>query len=384
MILNTVRWAVSARGLRYLFPTLPDYLYSRPLTAPIKLPFDAHHDVPPRLAPPSLTSVVDPEWDVPVYNLHGHSLPCHNSAPLSSVHSSHLRVAPTPVLVRRDALLPPDLLARISPYTREERRPSVAVFSPRDAAEWDILWVELPGCRILVPYAVPEVWVDVVDGVLCGEIGVDELERAEPQLYGILRSLWVLASPGEVVAATEVWNATLQEAAEHFAVHGWVLLERIFPPEVFAAIRAHCRAFGNTRSVAYAENGVSRFRWSEPVATYFNNQVTHIVSRIVREALVPTRPITHWYFAGSGLDLHFDGMPYAYSMSINVDETRDPEVPSFAFSVISRHLSTPLIDFELPLGGAIIFQGSVLPHYRDIHYLQSQTSMSFSFDRIAF
>ena len=383
MVINTVRWAVSARCLQYLFPTPPPDPTSRPPTPPIGLPFSPQESPPPRLAPPPLTAVVDPEWDVPVYNLHGHSLPCHNSA-LDSVDPSHLRVAPTPVLVRKNAPTPPPLLARISPYSRDDRRRSVAVFGPRDAAEWDILWVELPGSRILVPYAVPEVWVDIVDAVLCGEIGLHDLSVTEPQLYGILRSLWVLASPGEVVAATELWNATLQNAADHFARHKWVLLERIFPPEVFAAIRAHCRALGRTRSVFLAENGVSKFRWSEPVATYFNNQVTHIVSQIVREALVPTRPITHWYETPSGLGLHFDGMPYAYSMSINVDETKDPDAPSCTFSVISHSLSTPLIDFELPLGGAIIFQGSVLPHYRDIHYVQTQTSMSFSFDRIAF
>lgn len=58
--------------------------------------------------------------------------------------------------------------------------------------------------------------------------------------------------------------------------------------------------------------------------------------------------------------------------------------PAWPISVVTAKFGQPIRDVSLPLGTAILFVGSCVPHWRDRLFDRSLTSMSLSFDRVAF
>ena len=52
--------------------------------------------------------------------------------------------------------------------------------------------------------------------------------------------------------------------------------------------------------------------------------------------------------------------------------------------MVTAKFGQPIRDVSLPLGTAILFVGSCVPHWRDRLFDRSLTSMSLSFDRVAF
>ncbi|KNC50080.1 uncharacterized protein AMSG_11912 [Thecamonas trahens ATCC 50062] len=396
VVANTLRWACSVRGLRFMAATWglvdDEALAAAAVPLPARAPVpDLPIWIPLMYEHATLRSVAEPD-SVPAVASHGLlGARAYARAPDGGADAPEtvaaLRLAPMAALTLRGEKVGRGVMRSARPFDGMYDGRAVAVFRNTDAYHFSALWTELPGCGLFLPWAVDEAWEAPLAAVLAGDMSPAELQEADPVLYTALRRRWVLATPAEWVAAAEHWEAIVDEARAQFAATGWVLLEGLLPAEHFAAVRLHCRMlFENGASLFRAENGHSKFRWTEPVATYLNNQLTPLVARIVGEPLVPARPITHWYLPRSSLLFHIDGMPYTYSMSLNVDEVRDADahVPSFSFSVITNSLAAPVADFELPLGVAILFKGSTLPHYRDVQYSQTQTSMSWSFDRVAF
>jgi len=263
-----------------------------------------------------------------------------------------LVVNPTLQLFGRDGF-PESMRGRLHPKNR---------FNPDRS--W--LWVdtgELSGPSI---YSYSTAVADVVDGLNPGEPPPSSLD---PEFRQNLFEAGVIVSSSAMARRREARHAQTAAAGPLLRQRGFLVLPQLVPPMQLAAVRRYYReliAEGFLPEGDNKDRPNRDYSGRDPIAHFYHQQLADLTAGIAGEPLQPSFCYFASYRAGSVLPAHLDRPQCEYAISIQLDFSPDPETVS-PWALYAEPLDgSPAEPIELPLGGALLYFGCRVRHYREV------------------
>jgi hypothetical protein len=147
------------------------------------------------------------------------------------------------------------------------------------------------------------------------------------------------------------------------------VLTQLVPPLQLAAVRRYYRELIGEGFLPAGDNKDRPNRdysGRDPVAYFYHQQFADLTAGIAGEPLQPSFCYFASYRAGSVLPAHRDRPQCEYAISIQLDFSPDPETVS-PWALYAEPLDgSPAEPIELPLGGALVYFGCRVQHYREV------------------
>jgi hypothetical protein len=225
-------------------------------------------------------------------------------------------------------------------------------------------WVRHPGHGAMLPYLLDRDAVLAVEAAAAGRLGkhaLGELQRWQLMAAGIL----TLA--GSERDEQVRWSEGVARARDEYAQRGFTTMPSVLEPLHVGGLRRYYRTLvrhAGTNGVHLGDKQTAgRFvAYNEPVARFFQHQLTDAVSQVVGQAVKPSFCFSACYVQGPGLPLHVDRLQCQYTLSLLVDMWPEP------FTTASWPLVlTPgpnRIAIRQALGDGVLFKGREIPHGR--------------------
>ncbi len=119
---------------------------------------------------------------------------------------------------------------------------------------------------------------------------------------------------------------------------------------------------------------------NEPVARFFHNQLTSMLSGLAGKRLKPSYVYLASYLSGAELKKHTDREQCDYSITLCLDYSPEPALASpWPIRLQTRHGTVTIYQ---ALGDGLAYRGAQLPHYRGV-LGEGQTSTSIFFHYVA-
>jgi hypothetical protein len=225
-----------------------------------------------------------------------------------------------------------------------------------DRCAW--AFVDQPDAPVASAISVPERDRPLFRALRPGEReppGLDASRRAALVHAGILQG----RAEGERRAAA--WALAKREQAAAFASDRHVVLPGLVHPVQLAALRRYYRALVADGWVRFGDTQEpNRYRdHDEPLARFFHHRLAAHVSELAGEPVRPSYAYFVSYQTGAKLAAHRDRAQCAFSISLLLDYTPEPEGPSpWPLWLEGRAIA-------LGLGDALLYRGTELRHWRD-------------------
>lgn len=192
----------------------------------------------------------------------------------------------------------------------------------------------------------------------------------------ISRHLWQALKDTQVLVASNYWATEKQfweeqriRSRRELSTQGYTVLKGLIPPAQLAAFAAHNRRIWRKMGgeSINEEMEMQKCQWNdEPVARYYNHQLTEFISEFVGEPLLhPGLALTLWIMKGDGFPMHTDSVPpFDLTLDLVVDHMGTCHRPVTFVRPYSNYL--PCVQektLSLEVGEAVLFRGSEMVHY---------------------
>jgi len=163
------------------------------------------------------------------------------------------------------------------------------------------------------------------------------------------------------------WLQQIERCRAEFHRGGTTVVRDLLPKSAFHALRTFYRrihgVFGGFE--ASKKKNMQKYNWNdEPVARFYNVQITHIISLITQEPLTSAGlALSIWVMKGDGFPLHTDSSPpFDVTLDIVVDHGGSEDRPI----TLLRPKGKFVVEEEthaLHLGDAVLFKGAEMTHF---------------------
>jgi hypothetical protein len=267
-----------------------------------------------------------------------------------STHTSHPRTSPT---LRRFAPSgpPPEMRGRLS-----LRNP----FDP------DKSWIMVDDDPLAAPrlYSYSEATAAEIGRLEAGSAVPDSVP---PRLRRQLFDAGVIESPPTREGEHDLRLRDAAESHRQLRERRFVFLPGLVPPRQVAAARRYYRELIAEGFLPFGDaSWPDRYFGSrEPLAYFFHQQLTAVVSRVAREPVKPSFCYFTSYRSGAELPPHTDREQCEYSLSILIDHSPEPA----DVSPWPLYLKPPGASSATPLaaglGDGVLYYGREVTHYRE-------------------
>lgn len=254
-------------------------------------------------------------------------------------------------------------------------------FSP----EFPIAWVKLPVTEIEIGYWLRNEFVEIAQKFTAGKKLAFEIDEN-------LLSKFIQAG---ILINTDSWRKKeieikqqLEKARQTFQTEKYVVVENILPSYYMRAMKAFFREYVSNGFMPFNDTQVERrfYEHNLPLARFFHQNFTKLVSIIVGEEVMPSYVYSASYIEEAALDPHIDRPQCEYSISFQVDYQPEPENDLSPWGLYVSPLeladrqyssSFPWEDYpeddpesrkckkvQLKSGDGLFYKGSELVHYR--------------------
>ncbi len=262
---------------------------------------------------------------------------------------------------------------RVLPYdppAQLEHRPWMIEAISRQG---EILWLEDPATRGLLPFWVGPAMSEVLDRLNGGSQAVDQLPD---------RTRLALAWAGVLVQAENTHPDgrvdPIQHCSAHFQSRGYSAVAGLIHPFHLSAMRSYYRRRIRRGDFTLGDSQSSRryVAHDEPLASFFHHQLTNRVSELAGELLKPSYCYFGSYQSGADLEKHVDREQCAVSVTFCLDYSPEPECET-AWPIHLYPKSGKTTVYQA-LGDGLLYRGCELPHSRD-QIPEGHTSTSIFF-----
>jgi hypothetical protein len=196
----------------------------------------------------------------------------------------------------------------------------------------------------------------------------------------VLRAACILIDPDEQEATRTKLAADWAHRASEYAARGYAALDELLHPFHLGALRRYFRQ--RVRAGAFSMGDqTSKLRFvahNEPIARFFHELLTPVVSAIAGEPLKPSYVYFSAYCGGATLRRHIDRPQCAHSVTFLLDYTPEPELKSSWPLLL--HPPDGRVAIHQAIGEGLMYRGPVIPHERDaLDENASSTSIFFHY-----
>jgi hypothetical protein len=174
----------------------------------------------------------------------------------------------------------------------------------------------------------------------------------------------ILTTAESEASAEAAWAESAREGRERFARDRFLPLADLVHPYHLGELRRYYRRLIRRGNLPLGDSQ-SPFRYiahNEPVARFFHQQLTKVVSAMAGEELQPSYVYFASYTGGAELERHTDRAQCEVSLSLCLDYAPDPdEATPWPLMVDTAHGT---VTVRQALGDALLYRGCELPHYR--------------------
>ena len=181
-----------------------------------------------------------------------------------------------------------------------------------------------------------------------------------------LRKAGVLVSATEIAEQQEDRGRQLEHARHQLGAARYTVLRHVLRPLQLGALRRYYRELIAEGFLQFGdEEWPNRFFTPhDPVAHFFHQQFTDLVSQVAGERVRPTFLYFASYHPGSDLPPHRDREQCEYSMSVLLDHSPEPD----DIAPWPIYVRPPGEDIGVPIGlgigDALLYRGREVVHYR--------------------
>jgi hypothetical protein len=189
-----------------------------------------------------------------------------------------------------------------------------------------------------------------------------------PELRQNLFAAGVIGSSAAMARRREARSAQAATLGLLLRQRGYIVLPQLIPPLQVAATRRYYRELIDEGFLSPGDKDRPDRDSSgrDSVAHFYHHQLTDLVAEILAEPVKASFCFFAAYHRGSQLKPHRDRPQCEYAVSIQLDFSPDPESAS-PWALHAEPLDgSPAEPIELPLGGALMYLGCRVRHYRDV------------------
>ncbi|HTS08872.1 MAG TPA: hypothetical protein VMP68_25100 [Candidatus Eisenbacteria bacterium] len=175
---------------------------------------------------------------------------------------------------------------------------------------------------------------------------------------------------------------TVSNFSALFQSEGYAPLPSLLHPFHVAALRRYYRSLIRSGQIHLgdAQSALRYVVHNEPVARFFHQQLTGMISNVAGEPLKPSYVYLASYLAGAELEKHTDREQCEFSITMCLDFSPEPDLATPW--PICLQTSTGTVAVHQALGDGLAYRGTRLPHFR--HPLGTgRTSTSIFFHYVA-
>ncbi len=242
-------------------------------------------------------------------------------------------------------------------------------FRDRFLTDYPLFWIEDAGTNVLYPYWVRRNQSWLFMGLKAGR---KPPESITPDLETQLKAADILVTTAAFARRHAEGEKMVNRVAKEIASKRFCSLSSLIHPVQIAALARYYRALIGSGQWKLGDGQVERRHgWhNEPIARYFQFQLTNLVSRIVGEQVKPTYAYSSAYRGGASLRAHLDRRQCEFTMSLLIDETVEAEPWPLWFQTAAGEASV-----TLTCGDAVLFRGCELPHWREAASMEQYATM---------
>jgi len=158
-----------------------------------------------------------------------------------------------------------------------------------------------------------------------------------------------------------------EAARRQLAEQRYTMLRRLIPPLQLAAARRFYRALIAEGFLPFgdAEWPDRYFAAKEPLAYFFHQQLTDVVSRVAGQPVKPSFCFFASYRPGAELPAHRDRAQCEYSLSILVDHSPEPNGPGSWPLYLQPPAAPTATAVAAALGDGVLYYGREVTHFRE-------------------
>lgn len=241
----------------------------------------------------------------------------------------------------------------------------------------DVVWVVDPILRTRFPYVIGTEYRDLLQKVRPGAPAPSGLPKKARQTLSMAR----------ILTDHERENRLAQEWRDRFSLcqqafrEGYCTISELIPPLQLAELRRYYRCLIRRGVIKFGDRQVARryYAHNESVARFFHAQLKEIVTTIVGEPVKPSFVYFASYVSGAKLARHIDRAQCVFTVTLLIDCSPEPESESpWPIHLVAK---TGRVTIFQAIGDALLYRGSVLPHYRNL-LPQGTTSTSLIFSYV--
>ena len=228
------------------------------------------------------------------------------------------------------------------------------------AMQWTIAWTRHPGTEALLPFWLGPELGSAVRSLGPGYDARGVLSRGDCR---ILLAAGILKQEGpRLPCESAESHVTLRDA---YRDQNYVTFAALIHPFHVAALRRYYRCLIRKGLIRHRDPQCPQriVAHNEPVARFFHDQLTKVVSSVAGEPVKPSYVYFASYQAGAELTKHTDRAQCEFSISFCLDFSPEPE----------RETPWPLcldtaqgkVEIHQALGDGLFYRGTRVPHYRE-------------------
>lgn len=247
------------------------------------------------------------------------------------------------------------------------------------ALQGTIAWVRDPATVNLLPF-----WLGPHLAGVLRDLRPDQAVPASfpDGLRRLLVAADILVSEGRASQRQVEREELIRSAGAMFRERGYAPLVELIHPFHVAALRRYYRYMIRTGAIALGD-GQSPHRYvayNEPVARFFHQNITAILSAVAGEELKPSYVYMASYRSGAELKKHTDREQCEFSITLCLDFSPEPMLETSW--PIRLDTPTGTVTAYQALGDGLAYRGTRLPHYRT-PLSEGKTSTSIFFHYVA-
>jgi hypothetical protein len=169
----------------------------------------------------------------------------------------------------------------------------------------------------------------------------------------------------------------MRGAAAQLAQHGYAVLPSLLPRLQIAALRRYYRSLIEEGHVADHDSQVERrfAQHNERLMRYYHHQLCSVFAGVAGRPLKPSYGYLSSYRRGARLKKHVDRAQCEFTASLLIDYARGPSDDPAWPLYLELPATGERIAIDLEPGGAVLYRGCELPHYRDELHGEYSTSL---------
>jgi hypothetical protein len=226
-----------------------------------------------------------------------------------------------------------------------------------------VAWVKDPATNSLHPSWISPRLEAVLSSFRRGEPVPDSLPVGFRHL---LATAGILTREDHAERRIAEWEQIVRKSARQFHENGYVPLVNLIHPFNLAALRRYYRHAVRRKSFPLGDEqcplryGVH----NEKVARFFHHQIAKPLAAIVGEAIKPSYVYSASYLSGAELKKHIDRQQCEFSVTLCLDFAPEPKMATSWPILLDTVEGT--VNVHQALGDSLVYQGTRLPHYRNI------------------